>query len=288
METLENPKEVQRLADLLRCEGKRIGVVPTMGYLHEGHLSLVRAARAECDAVVATIFVNPTQFGPNEDLAAYPRDMERDKKLLTAEGTDYLFAPVKDSLYPEGFATRVEVDRLTDTLCGASRPWHFPGVALIVCKLFNIVKPHFAYFGQKDFQQAQTIRRMVLDLDFDLEVRVCPIVREPDGLAMSSRNAYLSEEERKQATVLYRALGVANEMYVSGERDAAVIKARMAESIGSTPLGKLDYAEVVDSETLHPIDKLEGKPVALVAAQFGRSRLIDNHLLGEPFPSAKM
>lgn len=287
METLENPKEVQRLADLLRSEGNRIGFVPTMGYLHEGHLSLVHAARSECDTVIASIFVNPTQFGPSEDLAVYPRDLDRDKNLLISAGTDYLFFPSKDQLYPEGFATRVEVDRLTDYLCGASRPWHFPGVALIVSKLFNIVKPHAAYFGQKDFQQAQVIRRMVLDLDFDLEVRVCPIVREADGLAMSSRNAYLSEEERKQASVLYKALGAANEMYISGERDAAVVRSRMREVIATAPLGKLDYAEVVDYDSLHPIDRLERSPVALVAVVFGRSRLIDNHILGDSFPSAE-
>jgi pantoate--beta-alanine ligase len=282
MITISDPKGMQRLADQFRREGKRIGFVPTMGYLHEGHLSLVREARNECEVVVASIFVNPTQFGPSEDLDRYPRDLDRDTELLEREGTDILFAPVKAILYAPGFSTTVRVENLTETLCGASRPWHFPGVALIVCKLFNLVVPNIAYFGQKDYQQALVIRRMTRDLDFGIEIRVCPIVRETDGLAMSSRNTYLTVEERKQAALLSGALGEANRRYLSGERRSSVLKEKMREILGRATLGKIDYVEVVDAVTLEGVETIESDAVALVAVYFSKARLIDNHVLGKP------
>jgi pantoate--beta-alanine ligase len=273
---------MQLAAEELRCSGKRIGFVPTMGYLHEGHLSLVRASRHECEVTAASIFLNPTQFGPAEDLERYPQDFERDKRMLEAEGVDLLFAPVRSNLYPEGFSTTVRVDRLSQRLCGASRPWHFPGVALVVAKLLNLVRPHVAFFGQKDYQQCLVVERMVQDLDFGVEIRRCPIVREPDGLAMSSRNVYLSPEEREEATVLIRSLAAVNQAFLHGERSGPCLEALLREVLGTAPGARVDYAEVVDARSLEPVSQIEGSATALVAVFFGKTRLIDNHVLGEP------
>lgn len=282
MRIIADPLAMQLAAEELRFSRKRTGFVPTMGYLHEGHLSLVRASRRECDVTTASIFVNPTQFGPAEDLGRYPQDFERDRRMLEAEGVDLLFAPVRSDLYPEGFSTTVRVDRLTQRLCGASRPWHFPGVALVVAKLFNIVRPHVAFFGQKDYQQCLVVKRMVQDLDFGVEIRRCPIVREPDGLAMSSRNVYLSPEERQEATVLIRSLAAVNQAFLHGERSGPCLEALLREVLETAPGARVDYAEVVDASSLEPVTRIEGQATALVAAFFGKTRLIDNHVLGEP------
>lgn len=282
MKIIKSVRDMQAYSEEARARGKTVGFVPTMGYLHEGHLSLVRASKKDCDLSVVSIYVNPTQFGPSEDLDRYPRDLMRDQQLLGREGTEVLFYPDNESMYPPGFQTEVRVKSITDSLCGVSRPWHFPGVALIVAKLFNMVKPHKAYFGQKDYQQAQVIRRMAMDLNFDLEVVVCPIVRESDGLAMSSRNAYLSDPERDQAVVLSQALEEANRLVLEGEKETARILERMVSILGRASLAKIDYCEVVDAETVHPIARIERKAVAALAVFLGKTRLIDNHILGEP------
>lgn len=273
---------MQRLAEEIRCKDETIGFVPTMGYLHEGHLSLVRASKTECDVTVVSIFVNPTQFGPSEDLDRYPQDFERDRGVLESLGVDILFAPVRDYLYPPDFSTVLRVEKLTDRLCGASRPWHFPGVILVVAKMFNLVRPHIAFFGQKDYQQCLVVQRMTRDLEFGIEIRICPIVREADGLAMSSRNVYLSPEQRKSAIVLVRSLSEANKAFCSGETDPARLVARMKKTLGSAPEARVDYADVVDAETLEPVSTIQSRAVALVAVFFGQTRLIDNHILGEP------
>jgi pantoate--beta-alanine ligase len=258
-----------------------IGLVPTMGYLHEGHLSLVRRARAENDIVIATIFVNPSQFGPHEDLATYPRDLPRDLALLAAEGTDIVFAPASPAeMYPSGYQTWIDLTDLSTKLEGARRPGHFRGVATIVAKLFNLTRPHRAYFGQKDAQQCVVIRRLVADLNFDLEVVVCPTVREPDGLAMSSRNAYLTPEERPRAAVLYRALQAAATALAAGERDAAVLRQVMGNVLAAEPLAQVEYVSIADPETLDELEgELRGPALASLAVRIGRARLIDNLLL---------
>jgi len=267
----------------LRKEGKSIGFVPTMGYLHEGHLSLVRKAKEENDAVVVSIFVNPTQFAPGEDFERYPRDLERDKKLLVEEGVDILFLPTVEEMYPRGFSTYVEVTGLlTNTLCGAKRPGHFRGVTTVVSKLFNIVMPDRAYFGKKDYQQLKVIERMVKDLNFPIEIVGCPIIREGDGLAMSSRNVYLSPEERKAATVLYRSLLFAKKYFDSGRKDANLLKRKLEELINSEPLvKKIDYVEIVDGETLEPVKQLYPGVLIALAVFIGKARLIDNWVIGE-------
>uniref|UniRef100_A0A7V4XR55 Pantothenate synthetase n=1 Tax=Acidobacterium capsulatum TaxID=33075 RepID=A0A7V4XR55_9BACT len=257
-----------------------IGFVPTMGALHEGHLSLVRAARAECDAVVVSIFVNPTQFGPNEDFGKYPRTVEADCALLEREGVDAVFLPRVEEMYPAGATTWVEVEDLSGRLDGASRPGHFRGVATVVAKLFHIVGPDRAYFGQKDAAQVANLRRMVRDLDFDLELVVCPIVREADGLAMSSRNRYLSVEERRQGLVLSRALRAMEARYAAGERDARRLLAAGAAVMAEEPAVRVDYLRVVDPETLVDVESVSGAALAAVAAYVGATRLIDNVLLG--------
>ena len=278
MKTIIPKKEMQGLANLYRQEGKRIAFVPTMGFLHEGHLSLIRRARKQGDIVVTSIYVNPTQFGPKEDYDVYPRDLERDRVLASDAGTDILFVPSDQEMYEPNHQTTVRVERLTRRLCGASRPWHFPGVTTIVTKLFNIVKPHIAVFGQKDAQQAIVIRRMVKDLDMDIEIDVGPIVREKDGLAMSSRNKYLSPQERAEATILYSSLQLAKEMIEKGERDANTIKEAMREMIDAVETSRIDYIEIVDTENLEPLEKLEGDVLIAVAVFFGATRLIDNIL----------
>jgi pantoate--beta-alanine ligase len=276
-------KIVETAAELSRLRGKitgPVGFVPTMGYLHEGHLVLVRQARAENALVAVSIFVNPTQFGPKEDFKQYPRDPERDLALLEGEGTDVVFMPPVEEIYPPGFDSWVEVGRLGRKLEGASRPGHFRGVATVVARLFELVRPDRAYFGQKDAQQLLVIRQMVADLDMNLEVVAVPTVREADGLAMSSRNTYLNPEERKQAAVLYQALTLAQRLYGEGERDAETIRRQMTVLIQRQPSADIDYISIADAETLEELDVV--KPLALVsmAVKIGKTRLIDNIVLG--------
>lgn len=271
-------KQVCRAA---QAEGRLIGLVPTMGALHDGHSSLVRAAQQRCSPVVVSIFVNPAQFGPNEDLANYPRQMERDRGLLEELRVDYLFAPTAAEIYPAGFQSYVNVDGLGDKLEGRSRPGHFRGVATVVLKLFEIARPQAAFFGRKDAQQARVIERMTADLNLDTEIVVCPTVREPGGLAMSSRNAYLSAEERAAATALSRSLrAVANEI-ARGERDALRLTAIIREQLSKEPLAHVDYAEIVDKNTLERVTLLRGQCYALLAAHVGKTRLLDNLLICE-------
>ena len=265
----------------LRRAGKRLGFVPTMGALHEGHLSLVRAARASCDVVAASIFVNPTQFGPNEDLAKYPRSFDRDRELLEREGVDLLFAPSVEEMYPAKAATWVIVEGLSDKLDGRSRPGHFRGVTTVVAKLFHIVEPDAAFFGQKDAAQVAVIRRMVHDLNLPVEIVVCPIVRESDGLAMSSRNAYLNTEQRKQALVLYCSLVRVQGLVDAGERNAGKLVAAGREEFAQENSVRLDYFEIVDPHTLEPLPDVSRGALAAVAAFVGGTRLIDNILIGK-------
>ena len=277
------PRIVTAVADLqakvrtARCEGKRIGLVPTMGALHEGHLSLVDSARLECSYTVATIFVNPTQFGPGEDYAKYPRPLERDLALLASHCVDLVFMPTREEMYPAGHATSVSVERLTARWEGEIRPGHFRGVATIVLKLFHAAAPDIAYFGQKDYQQLAVIRRMTADLNLPIEIRMCPIVRYADGLALSSRNAYLSSEERRRGLSLSQSLRCAAELYGGSQRDAGLIVAAMKEILAAAPV-ELDYAAIVDPETLEPLEEVRPGAVALVAARVGATRLIDNHI----------
>ena len=264
-----------------RARFVRLGLVPTMGYLHEGHLSLVRQARAECGAVAVSIFVNPTQFGPREDLARYPRNLERDLELLRQEQVDLVFVPSVAEIYPDGFSTFVDVRDVTEVLEGAVRPGHFQGVATVVCKLFNIAQPTRAYFGQKDAQQTVVVRKMARDLDMPLDVVVAPTMREPDGLAMSSRNVYLSAEQRRAATVLIRALFAAGEHYAAGERDAEALRRAMRAVLETEPLASPEYVSVADPLTLKELEHV-GQLGALcsLAVRFGATRLIDNMVLG--------
>jgi pantoate--beta-alanine ligase len=259
--------------------GAAIGLVPTMGALHEGHLSHVRRARARDEVVVASVFVNPTQFGPSEDLTRYPRTPERDATLLEAEGVHVLVMPSAEEMYPPGFATRVEVGRIGEVLEGASRPGHFAGVATVVLKLFQLVRPTRAYFGQKDAQQLAVIRQMVRDLNLPVEIVAGPTIREPDGLAMSSRNAYLNPGERRAATVLYCALTAARDRYNAGERDAEALRHVMHKTVSEEPLARLDYAEVVNADTMEPPAMAEAGALLVIAAQIGTTRLIDNMTL---------
>ena len=263
----------------LSYEG-RVGLVPTMGYLHEGHLSLVHRAREECDHVVVSIFVNPTQFGPREDLSKYPRDLDRDLSLLEPLGVDLVWMPTAEMMYPPGYQTWVEVEGITQPLEGSMRPGHFRGVTTVVAKLFNAVQPHKAYFGQKDAQQAAVIRQMTRDLNFPLEIVVCPIVREPDGLAMSSRNVYLDQEQRKAATVLSRSLRAAKEAYEKGERDAEKLRGKMKEVLAGEPLADVQYVSCADYDTLEELETVTGKALLSMAVFMGKTRLIDNEVLG--------
>jgi pantoate--beta-alanine ligase len=258
-----------------------VGLVPTMGYLHAGHLSLVRAARQECSSVVVSIFVNPSQFGPQEDLSAYPHDLPHDLALLKKEGVDLVWAPTNEEVFPPGFQTWVSVEQVTLPLEGSMRPGHFRGVATVVAKLFNAVAPHKAYFGQKDAQQAVMIRQMARDLNFPLEIVVCPIIREPDGLAMSSRNVYLDPDERRAATVLCRALQAAQAAYASGVRDAQRLRQVMSDTINAEPLARLQYVSCAHPDTLQELDGLlAGKALLSMAVFIGKTRLIDNWTLG--------
>jgi pantoate--beta-alanine ligase len=278
MKVVRSKAAMQRLAGRLRCAG-RVGFVPTMGFLHEGHLSLVRTARKRSDAVVVSVFVNPIQFGPGEDLEAYPRDFSRDRRLLRQEGVDVLFCPDAKAMYPDGFATSVQVERLTTGLCGGTRPGHFSGVTTVVAKLFNIVRPNVAVFGQKDAQQALVIRRMARELDFDTRIVIAPTVREPDGLAMSSRNSYLTPEQRSQAPVLYRSLRLARRLVRDGERDASKIKLAVRRMIRRESGSRIDYVEMVDCGELQPVRRIKGRVLVAVAVYLGRARLIDNIIL---------
>jgi len=258
-----------------------VGLAPTMGYLHEGHLSLVRRARAECASVAVSIFVNPTQFGPDEDLDSYPRDMERDQELLEAEGVDLVWTPTPDVMYPPGFQTWVTVEELTQPLEGALRPGHFRGVTTVVTKLFTGVQPQKAYFGQKDAQQARVIQQMTRDLNLPIDIVVCPIVREPDGLAMSSRNTYLDPEQRRAAAVLYRALSAAREAFDAGERDAERLRQIVADTVAGEPLAELQYISCADRDTLQELETVSDKALLSLAVFVGKTRLIDNFILGE-------
>lgn len=277
MEVVKHPRTLTQTLKALKKEGNTVGLVPTMGFLHEGHLSLVREARQNNDIVVVSIFVNPKQFGPKEDLASYPRDFERDASMLEAAGVDFILAPEAEDMYPGGYATYVDVEgELTGRLCGASRPGHFRGVATVVSKLFNIVAPDRAYFGIKDAQQVAVIRRMTMDLNFDLEIVACPIVREADGLALSSRNVYLSESERADALVLSQSLFMARDLIEAGERSAGAVRDAVAERISAVPSAVIDYIEVVDAITLAPVEVLSGKILIALAVKVGKPRLIDN------------
>jgi pantoate--beta-alanine ligase len=262
-----------------RAQGRRLGLVPTLGALHEGHLSLVRAARAKTDAVAVSIFVNPTQFGPNEDFAKYPRNFERDCELLKHEGVAVVFAPSKEEMYGNGSATWVEVEGLSERLCGKSRPGHFRGVATVVAKLFQIIQPDAAFFGQKDAAQVAVIRRMVRDLNIPVGIEVCPIVRDRDGLALSSRNAYLTPEERKSALALHRALKRVEALFGRGERDTAALISAATTELSREPGVRLDYFEIVDPDTLEPQPPINRKVLVAVAGFVGKTRLIDNILL---------
>lgn len=272
---------MKQAARAARAEGRLVGLVPTMGALHEGHLSLVRAALGQCQTVAVSIFVNPAQFGPREDLSRYPRAMEKDAALLEQLGVHYLFAPQPAEIYPGGFRTYVNVESWSERLEGRSRPGHFRGVTTVVLKLLEIVQPHFAYFGRKDAQQARLIRQMVCDLNLDTEIVVRPIVREADGLAMSSRNAYLNRDERRAATVLHRALDAVRREIAGGERDAQHLQAAMRKVLDAEPLASTDYAEIVDAETLEPVTRLRRSCLVLLAVFVGTTRLIDNLLIEE-------
>lgn len=276
MKVIETTDEMRRLRPQLT---EPVGLVPTMGYLHEGHLSLVRRARAENSSVVVSIFVNPTQFGPQEDLKTYPRDPQRDLALLEKEKTDIVFTPSATEMYPPRFNSWVEVDKVTERLEGASRPGHFRGVTTVVAKLFNIVQPARAYFGQKDAQQAIVIKKMVADLNMNLEVITLPTIREPDGLAMSSRNTYLSHEQRQAATVLYQTLSLAQQLWAQGERDAKRIHQEMTTIIQKQPLATIDYVSVADAETLDDLDRITSPTLVSLAVKIGSTRLIDNIVL---------
>jgi pantoate--beta-alanine ligase len=274
--------EVRQAVASARARGQTIGLVPTMGALHEGHASLLRTARRETGFVILSIFVNPTQFGPTEDFARYPRPLEQDLALAEKEGVDLVFFPEVKEMYPEGFGTLVEVSGLQDVLCGASRPGHFRGVATVVLKLFHIVQPDTAYFGQKDAQQARLIQQMVRDLNVPVTISVQPIVREPDGLALSSRNVYLTPEQRRQATILYRALEEGRALVQAGERSAAAVTQRLTSLIQATPGAQVDYVAVVDGLSLQPLERLHGKVLVALAVKFGATRLIDNRVMDLP------
>ena len=276
---IATPAVVRAWSARARANGKRVALVPTMGFLHEGHLSLVTEARRLADVCVVSIFVNPMQFGASEDLSRYPSDLPGDRAQLERAGVEVLYLPSVETMYPPGFQTEVTVTQLTAELCGRSRPGHFAGVTTVVAKLFNAVHPHVAIFGEKDFQQLAAIRRMAADLDFGVDVVGMPIVREADGLAMSSRNAYLSAEERTAARCLSRALSAGRDAVAAGARDAATILARVRSVIEAEPLARIDYAELVDTATIEPVRTIEGPTLLALAVYFGRTRLLDNTIL---------
>lgn len=279
MEIIRTISWMKEAARQARAENQIVGLVPTMGALHEGHLSLIRRAKQECSKIFTTIFVNPKQFGPSEDFTKYPRSLEADVEKLTAAGVHAVFAPDAGEIYPGGFRTYVNVDGISDRLEGRTRPGHFRGVATVVLKLLQIAQPHFAYFGRKDAQQLRIIQQMVLDLNLDVEIAVCPIVREPDGLALSSRNAYLNAEERAAATALHRALAATGRAIKSGTRDTLQLHAAIRDIIQREPLAALDYGEIVDADTFEPVARIGKSCYVLLAVFFGKTRLIDNMLV---------
>jgi pantoate--beta-alanine ligase len=279
MQIIEQIVAMRAWSENERRQAHRIVFVPTMGSLHEGHLCLVRDAKTRGERVVVSIFINPMQFGPSEDFAKYPRDLERDRALLEKLGVDVLFHPTVAEIYPHGYQTHIEVENLSLPLCGAARPGHFRGVATVVAKLFNIVRPHIAIFGEKDFQQLQVVRRLVRDLSMDIEIVGHPIVREPDGLAMSSRNAYLTAEERQAAVCLSRVLCKAEKRVRRGETSAAALLHGVLAELSREPLAQVEYAKVCDPESLHELDRIQGTAVLALAVRFGRARLIDNRVL---------
>lgn len=277
---MRNVSTFHDLSTTRRALAGTVGLVPTMGYLHEGHLSLIRRAREECEHVFVSIFVNPTQFGPKEDLSRYPRDLERDFRLIEPY-TDVVWTPSVEMMYPPGYQTWVEVEALTKVMEGAMRPGHFRGVTTVVTKLFNGVQPHNAYFGQKDAQQVAVIRQMVRDLNIPIEIVVCPTAREADGLARSSRNVYLDAEQRKAATVLFRSLSAAKALFENGERDAETMRGKMKDVLASEPLAEVQYVSCADYDTLEELIEIKGKALLSMAVYFGKTRLIDNFVLGE-------
>ena len=279
MRTINKAAEMQDAVNREKSVGKTVGLVPTMGFLHQGHLSLVRESLKRADVTVVSIFVNPIQFGPKEDFKDYPRDIKRDAEILEKEGIDYLFFPGNEEMYPEEYKTYVEVHDLQDKLCGRSRPGHFRGVCTVVLKLFNIIEPDFAYFGQKDAQQAIILNRMAQDLNLKVKVEALPIVREEDGLALSSRNTYLSQEERRAALVLSKSLDEARQMVENGERNAGRVMNRMREMIDQERLARIDYVEIVDAKNLDPVNIIEKEALAALAVFVGKVRLIDNTIL---------
>ena len=276
VEIIRTVQDMHRAADHMRRQGLRIGMVPTMGYLHEGHLSLVQQALQAADRVVVSIFVNPTQFGPKEDLSAYPRDLDRDLNMIGELGAHLAYVPDIAEMYPEGYATFIEVTGLTDHLCGASRPGHFRGVATVVAKLFAAAKPHVAVFGQKDAQQVAVIRRMARDLNLDVEILIAPTVREADGLAKSSRNVYLTPQERREAPVLYRALQKGRALIEGGERRTEAVIAAMQAVIADALHAQIDYIEIVDPKHIQPVNAISGEVLLALAVRFSKARLIDN------------
>ncbi len=281
MKIVSSIREMQALSESMRNRGEKISFVPTMGYFHEGHLSLMREGRQRGDCLVVSIYVNPTQFGPTEDFEKYPRDFARDKGLADGVGADVIFYPDDKEMYPEFYQTYVNVENVTENLCGLSRPGHFRGVTTVCAKLFNLVKPHYAIFGKKDFQQLITIKRMVEDLNMDLEIIGMPIVREDDGLAMSSRNVYLKGEERESALSLSRSLKLAKEMYDGGERDVAMILGKVRKFIEGHPYANIDYARICDTTTLKDIERIEKEAVLALAVKISKTRLIDNYVFGD-------
>ena len=281
MEIIETVRDMQDFSESLRLQGKRIAFVPTMGYLHDGHLGLMKEGKKLADCLITSIYVNPTQFGPNEDLEKYPRDFERDERLSRDVGVDVIFYPPNSQMYPENYQTYVNVENITDNLCGLSRPCFFRGVTTICAKLFNIVKPHVTIFGRKDFQQLIVIKKMVADLNMDIEVVGMPAVREPDGLAMSSRNAYLKEDERESALSLSRSLKRAADLYDQGQRDVGIIIKEVKGFIDKHHGTRIDYVKICDAETMKDVERLDGRSVLALAVWVGTPRLIDNYVFGE-------
>lgn len=279
MKIISTVAETRAIIKEWKKNGLKVGLVPTMGYLHEGHLSLIKKAVSENDRVVVSIFVNPTQFGPNEDYETYPRDIDKDSALCESAGADIIFHPEASEMYPKGACTYVNMTGLTDALCGKSRPTHFQGVCTVVSKLFNITTPDNAYFGQKDAQQLAVIKRMVKDLNFDINITGCPIVREEDGLAKSSRNTYLNKEERKAALVLHKSITCGQSLVNDGERNASVVINRMKDIINAEPLAKTDYVEIVDMNTMESVSVIKGEILCAIAVYIGKTRLIDNFIV---------
>ena len=284
MKIIDKVDKMKTYARIMKKQNKLIGFVPTMGYLHQGHHSLIDAARKQTDCVIASVFVNPIQFGPNEDYKSYPRDLKRDEELAKASGVDVLFYPSKDQMYPPEFSTYVHVEKLTETLCGKSRPGHFRGVTTCVMKLFEIIKPDIAYFGQKDAQQAFTIKKMVRDLNMDITMKILPTVREEGGLAMSSRNERLTKSERRDALVLYKSLELAREIIASGEADPKKVVKKMRDLFSGTPSAKIDYIEIVDTKRLKNVSVIRGEVLIAVACFIGKARLIDNIIFSQEKP----